>query len=372
MNAAAEEQGEHDQTVFHVVDSLAVGGAERMAVDIANGLAARDWQVHVVATRSTGALAGDLDPRIPLHLLNRAHRFDVGGVRRFRTLVRRYHPVLVHAHGWSSLQFSTVGLIPSLKTPCLVFHDHRPAGLTPVGWTYRAAAWPRVRAYVAVDEVLLARAPTTRHRSIRALVPNGSPLERFRRKETYATSDPVRAVMVANLRPQKAHPVFFDALAQLASRGILVQADLLGATDDDAYLAQCQSRLGRLGLRSSVRIAGACGDIGEVLPRYDIGVLSSTSESGPVALIEYLAAGLPFVVTDVGNVARSLPPGLRRWLVPINDPEALADRIEEVLRQSEADRRSDAEDGIRFVHDTYSIDRTVQDVETVYRRLLSR
>ncbi len=204
------------------------------------------------------------------------------------------------------------------------------------------------------------------------LVPNGSVLDRFDRKQTYTVGTTRRLVMVANLRLEKAHPVLFEALALLASRGLRVHTDLLGATDDDAYLSTCLERLEELGLRESVRIAGASDTIGSALAGYDLGVLTSTSESGPVALIEYLAAGLPFVVTDVGNVPQSLPTPLRRWVVRPNDPVALADLVEEALSRPEEDRRGDAELGIRFAHDSYSINRTLNDVETAYHRLLSR
>lgn len=366
------QTGDWDRAVFHVVDSLAIGGAERMVVDIANGLAARGWRVHLVATRSSGPLADELDDRVSLHRLNRRSRFDLGGVRRFRALIRRHRPAVVHAHGWSTLQFTTVALVAVRRAPALVFHDHRSRGLAPLGWTYRASVWPSVRAYLAVDESQLSRLPRARRHPLRMLVPNGSVLDRFDRKQTYTVGTTRRLVMVANLRLEKAHPVLFEALALLASRGLRVHTDLLGATDDDAYLSTCLERLEELGLRESVRIAGASDTIGSALAGYDLGVLTSTSESGPVALIEYLAAGLPFVVTDVGNVPQSLPTPLRRWVVRPNDPVALADLVEEALSRPEEDRRGDAELGIRFAHDSYSINRTLNDVETAYHRLLSR
>jgi len=176
--------------------------------------------------------------------------------------------------------------------------------------------------------------------------------------------------MVANLRPPKAHPVLFEALAILASRGVATRTDLLGDRSDPDYLAACNAQLRSLALQDCVNLAGTCEDVGAVLSGYDLGVLTSTHESGPVALIEYLAAGLPFVVTDVGNVTRSLPPRLRRWVVEPGDAASLADRIENSLQRADDERRADALDGIDFAQRTLSIDRTVDGVERVYDQLL--
>lgn len=357
--------------VFHVIDTLAVGGAERMTVDISNGLHNLGVRVHVVATRATGPLLADLAEGITVHELNRASRFDLKGLRRFRSLVRDLRPALVHAHGWSSLQFSTAGLLGLLRPPLLVFHDHRPSGLEPVNWTYRASAWACTRAQIAVDEALLERRLPTRRRSIRMVVPNGSRVDRFRVKDDYDLNTPVRLVMVANLRPQKAHSVLFEALDILRSRGVNTATDLLGETSDQPYLAACRARLGELALSDSVRIVGRCENVNEVLAGYDLGVLSATTESGPVALIEYLAAGLPFVVTDVGNVTRSLPDRLRKWVVEPGDPHMLAGRIESVLGRTPSQRRADAETGLTFAKESLSIEKTVSGVLEVYRRLLS-
>lgn len=343
-----------------------------MTVDIANGLIKSGWQVHVVTTRDSGPLEGDLERRVAVHRLNRESRFDLRGLAAFRSLVRQHDPAIVHAHGWSSLQFATASLMTTPRVPKLLFHDHRPSGLAPVGWTYRALAWPLTRAHIAVDEALLRQAPPTFHSAIQAVVANGSPLDRYERKRAYDVRDPAGVVMVANLRPQKAHPVLFEALATLESRGVSMRVDLLGSVDDSVYLAECRTNLNMLGVGESVRIAGTCDSVGDRLADYDLGILTSMSESGPVALIEYLAAGLPFVVTDVGSVTRSLPSQLRRWVVEPGNPMALADRIEQALYRSEAERRSDAQVGLDFVHAELSIDRTVEGVERVYRQLLDK
>lgn len=360
---------DHLAPVVHVIDSLAIGGAERLAVDLANGLADRGRAVHLVATRGSGPLRDDVATGVTVHDLARRSRFDLAGLRRFRRLVRDLDPGIVHAHGWSSLQFATAALAGRLGAPALVFHDHRPVGLAALPRSYRISAWPRTRAHLAVDDDLLHPPLRTRHRAIREVVPNGIPVDRYRAKVHRPPADPASMVVVANLRPQKGHLVLADAIATLVTSGTHVRVDLVGATDDPAHRQACQDRLAELGLSEVVRICGPRTDVATLLADYDLGVLASTAESGPLALIEYLAAGLPFVVTEVGEVPRSLPPDFRRWLVPAGDAATLAVRIAEALAVPVAERQALAERGRTFARQELSLERTRALVEEVYRQL---
>lgn len=358
--------------VFHVVDSLAVGGAERMAVDIANELDRREASVDLVATRVLGPLQDDVRAGVRVHCLDRSTRWDIDGVRRFRSLVRERQPLVVHAHGWSSLQFCTLGLTGLRPAPALVFHDHRPAGLAPLNVSYRWSAWPLTRAHIAVDRALLDPPLRTRRPSIRQVVPNGIPLDRFTPKHEYGLADPPRLVVLANLRPQKDHPGLIEAIAKLATSGVRVCVDLIGSTPDPVYTERCQSLIDNLDLRESVVIVGPSQDTGAALSTYDVGILSSHTESGPIALIEYLAAGLPFVVTDAGEIPALLPDSLRRWVVPPENPAELARTVRAVLAQSPEERAASAAEALAFATNNLSIERTVDSIEAVYRLVTRR
>jgi len=357
------------RTVFHVVDSLSIGGAERMAVDVSNGLAARGWDVHLIATRELGPLADEVDAA-EVSCLHRTSRWDLNGIRRFRMLIREQQPDVVHAHGWSSMQFCTAALMGTRTAPALVFHDHRGAGLSRLNASYRLAAWVSTRAHVVVDRDLLEPSLRTRRDCIRAVVPNGVPLARFAHKSSYALSVPPKLVMLANLRSEKNHPCLFDAVARLRSWGTPVSVNLIGALVDVDYVAVCRDAIESAGLGDCTTLVGARTDAGELLASYDIGVLCSNTESGPIALIEYLAAGLPFVVTDVGEIPASLPHPLRRWVVPARNSNAIAVALRDLFALSAAERASLADAGFEFVREHLSIERTVDSLEDVYLSLL--
>ena len=64
-----------------------------------------------------------------------------------------------------------------------------------------------------------------------------------------------------------------------------------------------------------------------------------------------------------------LPEELRRWVVPAGDPAALASKIHEVLELSPVERSKNGQIGSDFARANLSIDRTVETLEDVYRRV---
>ncbi len=68
------------------------------------------------------------------------------------------------------------------------------------------------------------------------------------------------------------------------------------------------------------------------MPVFDVAVLSSRSEGLSNTLIEYAAAGLPIVATDVGGNGEVVAHGENGYLVPPGRPDQLADAIVQLLR----------------------------------------
>jgi glycosyltransferase involved in cell wall biosynthesis len=75
------------------------------------------------------------------------------------------------------------------------------------------------------------------------------------------------------------------------------------------------------------------------MPLLDVAVLSSKSESFSNATLEYAAMGLPIVVTDVGGQREIVRDGFSGYLVPPEDPTALAEKIDTLLGDSELRNR---------------------------------
>jgi glycosyltransferase involved in cell wall biosynthesis len=80
-----------------------------------------------------------------------------------------------------------------------------------------------------------------------------------------------------------------------------------------------------------VKLCGSVSDVPAFLRDLDIAVLCSLSEGSPNAIMEYMAAGLPVVATDVGGNSELVEHEVTGLVVPSNDEQQLATAIDRLL-----------------------------------------
>lgn len=361
--------------VLTLIDSLIAAGAERMAVNIANGLSRRGVQSFLCATRKGGPLEVFVDEEVKLLLLNKRHALDVRAFWRLRCFVSREQIGVVHAH--SSSLFWAVLLKLSCPRLKLVWHDHfgyseqlhrRPRGLLRVlvkFCSYVFVVNDKLLKY-AVEKLALPAKKV-------AFLPNFADLEEVAALEKPLPDDGQgpRLVCLANLRRQKDHDNLLDAFVRIRRRYPAASLLLVGGHFSDDYFRHLSQRLlkeAQLGGR--VHILGSRNDVAAILQAADLGLLSSLSEGLPVSLLEYGMAALPVVSTNVGDCALVLDQGRCGRLVPPSDPEALAAAVVDLLDSPEEARRlAEALKGRVATH--FSATSALDKIEKVYAKILS-
>jgi glycosyltransferase involved in cell wall biosynthesis len=133
--------------------------------------------------------------------------------------------------------------------------------------------------------------------------------------------------IVARLSPVKNHLLLLKAMAQLDERFHLI------AIGDGPSRTELGDLARRLGIESRVHFTGEVVAPYNLHQFFDVSVLCSLSEGFPNSLIEAMAAARPVVATPVGGVTDAVTHGVTGILVPVGDPQPLAD----ALRMLEAD-----------------------------------
>jgi glycosyltransferase involved in cell wall biosynthesis len=365
--------------VLHVIDGLGLGGAERMLVDIANQTVANGHRVSVCVTRTNTTLASELDPRIELLVLSRRRRLSPFALLRLAAFVRSRRVDVIHAHMRSNLAFVLPLRMARLVRVPIVFHDH-------YGTIEIDRAVPRwfrighryVAIYVGVYEALQAWAkdagmPAERTRTI----PNGLDLSRLvgatpaqLRETLHVGADKILVVMVATLRKDKAIELLLDAVAVSRHRDEICVI-VVGTDGEPPYAERCRARCSELGLDAAVRFIGGRTDVPSVLACADVAVLTSHTESGPLVLVEYLAAGLPIVSTKVGDIGHRLAAMGVPGFVPASDPHAFVTALDALLALSPAARRERGALGKRLLTEGWDIRQLMPRWYEVYRSVVS-
>jgi glycosyltransferase involved in cell wall biosynthesis len=131
---------------------------------------------------------------------------------------------------------------------------------------------------------------------------------------------------------------------------------------------------------SNARLTGWQKDMKKIWAAADVALLTSRNEGTPTILIEAMAAGVPFVATNVGGVkdlaagALSAIPnnmGYRaeNGFLTEQTPEALLYGITQIV-SSTSDAARMASAGQKFVLERFSSDRLLADLRLLYRVLL--
>jgi glycosyltransferase involved in cell wall biosynthesis len=356
--------------VLHLTDSLAIGGTERVAVNLANLLPRDRFRSYLCATREEGPLASLIKPDVGRLSLERRRTLDWGALERLGAFIAENRIQILHAHSTSLL----LAALASLRSPFarVIWHDHygnhdnqeRPA------WVYRLLA-RRVGGVIAVNQTLAGwarqrlRIPADRVR----YVPN------FVAEAEAGETPPLpgqpgrRIICVANLRPQKDHFTLLRAMDLVRQQEPAAHLLLVGSTTDQDHCNKIKNEISRLALDNHVSLLGEQQNVAGWLGKCDIGVLSSASEGLPLALLEYGGAGLAAVATEVGQCAEVLDGGRDGMLVAPGAPDQLAAALIALLR-APAERAAFGERFRRRVSEAYSPQAALAQICQIYDAVL--
>jgi glycosyltransferase involved in cell wall biosynthesis len=346
---------------------------ERVAVNLANALPQDRFRSYICATRAEGPMAEFVLPHVERICLHRTGRFDPAAMRRLVSYIRQNDIQILHTHGTSL--FVSVLVASFRPHPLVIWHDHFGRYATeerPV-WIYRLAM-KRVDAVVTVNQPLAAWA---RHR-LRVATDRVGYIPNFVCEPSNGEKPPplpgksgFRIVCVANFRPQKDHLNLLEAMRSVLRSLPEAHLILLGHGMETACFKQVEIEITNNGLKGHVSVLGPRKDVHAVLKGCDLGVLSSSSEGLPLALLEYGMASLPVVATQVGQCEEVLNSGRCGMLVPPRDSQRLAGAITALLTSADKRRELGGKLNAR-VQRAYSSQRVIQQITEVYETTLAR
>ncbi|WP_010231899.1 glycosyltransferase [Gillisia marina] len=289
--------------VLQLIDSLRLGGAEKMSVSYANALAKRVDGSYLCSTRLEGSLKEELDRRINYLFLNKKSSLDKNAIFKLKNFIKKNNIDIVQAHGGSYFIACLVKMVwPNFK---LVWHIHNGAsekmnlfelnilkflsrffdGIISVNITLSNWAEENLNCKHIIDlpNFVLNNSST----AIGDLILKGD-------------RDAFKIICVANLRPEKDYSNLIKAFNEFAINKN-VSLHIIGNDIDSSYSKKILKELENSEFTNKMFYYGSRTNVSLVLKQANLGVISSRSEGLPVALLEYGSAGLYVVSTDVGE-----------------------------------------------------------------------
>jgi glycosyltransferase involved in cell wall biosynthesis len=332
------------------------GGAERAFAGLARHLPDFGFE-PVVALLERGPLEGwleghceivDSSPTRPLRLADTART-----IGRLRRLARCSGARAVLSSKTRGHVFGGPAAMAA-DLPALWWVHEAP----PHGWLYRrrepwrryhvegpARRIPAARVICGNDPYVAAQQRRTPGRHVVPIRP-GLPVDHVARRRGEGRAlrarlglDGVPLVgVVGRLDPIKGHDLFIEAAALVARLRPDVRFAVVGGevcAADAGHGAVLASRARRLGLDRALLLTGHQDDAIPWLDAFDVVVVPSRCEAGPLVLGEAMALGKPVVATDVPGAAGVIEHGRTGLLVPHPDPQAMAAAMLDLLAEPE-------------------------------------
>jgi len=337
---------EHGPISFYV-PSLTVGGAERVTVTVANGLAARGYDIDLLVPYYEGAFADEVDEAVDIVDLQTPKVPAVGvgaSVPRLVSYLRHQSPSMVFAQMLYSSDVCLLAHLLAGSDATVVPTVHNTVGINETAkqrLVQRLAAVTSDRAgqFVAVSQGAaesvvkeLGVAPENV-----SVLHNPIPVADIRAQAVDAadhrwirSADHEVVLGIGRLAPQKDYATFLEAVRLLHERRPAVRAIIVGRGPERDALETMASDIG---VADAVDFAGYVDNPYRYMTGADVLAMSSIHEGLPTVLIEAMACGCPVVSTDCPSGPRTiLENGAHGPLVDVGDSRALTDALSSTLR----------------------------------------
>ena len=320
-----------------VTGSLVHGGAERQAITLANRLAERGHDCHVIYVKNDPSQLGRLrlPPEATVRCLHARRYLDGAAVSHLHALLGRLAPDVLLATNPYALMYATLANtgVPRMVTLHSTYirtlkEQLQMAAYRPFFWSAACAVfvcerqrshWLR-RALFGRKNRVIYNGVDVEHWKPLSGQPQAATL---RRLLGFAEGDYVVGLS-AVLRPEKNPVQLVRAIAELIRRGIPARALFIG---DGPQRGAVEAMARKLSIADRVVISGLQEDVRPFLSVCDVVALTSFTEAFSLAAIEAMALGRPVVHPEVGGAAEMIHSGHDGWLFPVGDTATLVERL---------------------------------------------
>lgn len=288
-------------------------GAENVVLQLALNLQCCGYEPLVAVTQDDGQVTPELALRaeangVKTKIFKAAGAFDFSVVRRIKSYIENESIDIIHTHGYRENIYAL--LSGYIKNTVATNH-----------------LWKRstrkLKIYAFIDSIVM--------RLIPAVVAVSAPIrdEMLERglsdKRLHIVSNGINVsthakcctqeqvnrmfsvpegatcfVMVSSLTLEKGHIYALEAIAALDNN--LKNQVYLVVIGDGQEFENLQRVALTLGLEGNVYFAGRRNDVTDILPFMDVFLMPSLKEGLPMAMLEAMAAGLPVIASDVGDI----------------------------------------------------------------------
>lgn len=313
--------------VLHVINSLAAGGAEKLVSELTTAQS-KEFEVSLFTFLKDGDIFREkLGSEVKFYSSSKSGFFNLDSLRELANLIKNND--IIHVHLFPSFYIvAFLSLFYSRKIYIYTEHNTYNKRRKPIYYWIEKWVYSRYKVVVCISKGVKNSLIEWmgKNRTLK-IINNFVNLQQIKnvKKETfslYFREDKILVVMIGSFSDQKDQQTVINAMKILPNNFELL---FVGDGPNRKYLKEFTTEI-KVGDR--VHFLGIKKEVISILKHCKYGVLSSNWEGFGIVALEYMAAGLISLGSDVDGLNEVIP--VKENLFKVGDSQALANRIMEI------------------------------------------
>ncbi len=333
--------------ILHIISSLKVGGAERALCNLLTKIADQGFEHHVAYFHNGPCERIIQNLHIPTYpIQGLLFRYDFRAYYQLQKLISTIKPNLIHSSLWAANVMGRVlAYRNNIPIVCDLHGNCYDEGIIRNIFDYLTVPMATVTIAVAdsvkdayAQHIIGKLSQPAQHKAMQRLIviKNGIDIKTL---HTQAAQNPLSRKLynipehafvigsVGRFEPIKSYDLLITSFALMHKKYNSKRPLVLCLVGDGSQKESLQALVKKYGLERAVIFTGARDDAYRFYQLFDCFALSSQSEGLSLALLEALCFGVPIVTTNRQPTHEAIMHRMHGFLVPPNNPQALADAL---------------------------------------------
>lgn len=365
--------------VLHIIQNLNIGGLEKIAVELAIALNNEKFETELWALTGTGPLENQLnDKNVIVKIFNYKRYLMPWNIISLRNKIKSSHFDVVHTHSYPP---GILGRIAAklAGVPVIIHHQH--TNITS-NMTNRQKVLERLASKYITDRIIVCSNDSKKilikesfgtennisvmFNGVKESFSQPSNTAEDLQKKLNLSKEKV-IVTVASLTTHKGHIYILKAVPEIVKQFPDVKFIFAGDGPEKNNLEQFVSKnnIGRY-----IIFAGNQQDVRPYLEIADIFVLPSLRENMSVSIVEAMSKKLSVIASDLGGNPEIVINNQTGFLVESQNPEQLAEKIIELLKDN-SKRKVFGANGYNRFKEYFTFENLVFNIQKLYLAYLN-
>jgi len=357
------------------------GGSLNHLITLTKGIIKKGYQAEIVCFLDDIVAEEARKNDLPVTVFPMKHIFDLRAIKSLYRYIEQKNPHIIHTHG---IRANFIGRLAARKTgkPIVttvhssMYHDYSHTIKKTFYHRIEKLTRPYTTKYIAVADSLKKEligdgVPEDKIKLIyNGLSPNfplDEKVEPFLRSELKIGEDIPILISIGRMEAVKNQEMLLEIFATLKQNKIPFHGVLAG---DGPLLPQLKEQAEVKGIKDDVSFLGFRKDICGLLSESDVFLLTSNMEGMPITILEAMAARTPVVLSDVGGMPEIVRLAKNGYIVPVNDVEQFAARIQEIIVQPDLKQKL-ADNGYTTLINRFTSEQFIDNTLEVYHGVKS-